>query len=322
MDQYDDETLESEAAVAAAATAVNLVLLLVEGTQYDGTPSVNRREHRNANLRWLPSGKGLRASKHLDVEEQVAIFLLIVGHDTRFRHAQASTMRYYVAFLGRVPGVYETWEETNPQVSGEACSGGSSTGGEEAPPAVEVEEAEDVEDLGGMAMRDVYGWIFCVVRNMEQYVIISLIISPLVFLLWSGVVRLFYTILVETQKPIDDFKTEGCQREFLQALVWEHERVYKVDMTEAWSKPMNLNHKIAPRVTPLSILWYKHTGIVPAFFTSSEMIKWKKLVSAEDFFELDIWPELENLTGSLVQHLAATTKMARGSSNFKRNKLY
>ncbi|KAF6161421.1 hypothetical protein GIB67_009300 [Kingdonia uniflora] len=38
-------------------------------------------------------GKGLRASKHLDVEEQVVIFLFIVGHDTRFRHTQASTMR-------------------------------------------------------------------------------------------------------------------------------------------------------------------------------------------------------------------------------------
>ncbi|KAF6175675.1 hypothetical protein GIB67_022677 [Kingdonia uniflora] len=67
MDQYDDETLELEVVAAAAATAVNLVLLLVEATQYDRTPSVNRREHRNANF---------------------------VGcHDTRFRHAQASTMR-------------------------------------------------------------------------------------------------------------------------------------------------------------------------------------------------------------------------------------
>ncbi|KAF6143700.1 hypothetical protein GIB67_021710 [Kingdonia uniflora] len=334
---------------------------------------VNKREHRNANLRWLYDesdiichnmlrmnkacfisfcdrlrGKGMRASKHLDVEEQVAIFLLIVGHDTRFRHAQASTMRsletiskyfhvvlkyvlrlgkdlikhatpdlslanrnnyhawantnfkdcvgavdgtfipatvpledqpsldicgwegsahdnrilraavndgmypftvprevdphdnledpnaeedehgempheeigslrgtealsnfrdhlcanmwleyvnsgvmarYYVVFVGRVPGVYETWEETHPQVSGfrgavhrrvnsraEAdrlfaafiekerhVQGGVALEEEEAPPVVEVEEAEDVEDLGGMAVRDVYGWIFCVV---------------------------------------------------------------------------------------------------------------------------------------------------------------
>ncbi|KAF6143322.1 hypothetical protein GIB67_039105 [Kingdonia uniflora] len=118
MDQYDDETLQLEAVAVAASTAVDLVLLLVETTQYDRTPSVNRREHRNANLRWLYDesdiichnmlrmnkaclisfcdrlrGKGLRASKHLDVEEQVAIFLLIVGHNTRFKHARASTMR-------------------------------------------------------------------------------------------------------------------------------------------------------------------------------------------------------------------------------------
>ncbi|KAF6167865.1 hypothetical protein GIB67_027643 [Kingdonia uniflora] len=65
MDQYDNETLELEVAAAATTIAVNLVLLLVEVTQYDKIPSNNRKEHRNANLR----------------------------HDTRFRHAQASTMR-------------------------------------------------------------------------------------------------------------------------------------------------------------------------------------------------------------------------------------
>ncbi|KAF6150698.1 hypothetical protein GIB67_020781 [Kingdonia uniflora] len=200
MDQYDDEILELEVVAAATTTAVNLILLLVEATQYDRTPFVNRREHTNANLRRLYDesdiiyhnmlrmnkvclisfydrlrGKGLRASKHLDVEEQVAIFFLIVGQDTRFRHAQASTMRsletiskyfhvvlkyvlrlgkdliehatpdsivleqwmthsslqqspfkinlgvmarYYVVYVGRVPRVYETWEETHPQVSG------------------------------------------------------------------------------------------------------------------------------------------------------------------------------------------------------------
>ncbi|KAF6145875.1 hypothetical protein GIB67_028870 [Kingdonia uniflora] len=204
MDQYDDETLELEDVAAAAATAVNLVLLLVEATQYDRTPSVNRREYRNTNLRWLYDEsdiiyhnmlrmnkacfisfcdrlrwKGLRASKHLDVEEHVTIFLLIVGHDTR----------YYVVCVGRVPGVYEIWEKTYPQVSGfrgaihrrvnsraEAdhlfaafvekerhVQGGVALEEEEAPPAVEVEEAEDVEDLGGMVVRDVYGWIFYVV---------------------------------------------------------------------------------------------------------------------------------------------------------------
>ncbi|KAF6176103.1 hypothetical protein GIB67_000197 [Kingdonia uniflora] len=67
MDQYDDETLELEVIAAAAATVVNIVLLLVKATQYDRTPSANRREHMNANLR----------------------------HDTRFRHAQASSIRSF-----------------------------------------------------------------------------------------------------------------------------------------------------------------------------------------------------------------------------------
>ncbi|KAF6154196.1 hypothetical protein GIB67_016448 [Kingdonia uniflora] len=278
MDQYDDEILELEVVAVTIATAVNLVLLLVKATQYDITPYVNRSEHRNAKLRWLYDEsdiichnmlrmnkayiisfwnrlrwKGLRASKYLDVEELVEIFLLIVGHDTRLWHAQASTMRslktiskyfhvvlkyilrlgkdlikhatpdlslatrnnhhvwantylkdcveavdgtfisttifagweglahdnrilsvvvnnnmspftvlrgmmtrYYVVFVGRVPRVYETWEETDPQVSGEACSGGVALEEEEAPPVVEVMEAED-EDLGGMAVRDVHG---------------------------------------------------------------------------------------------------------------------------------------------------------------------
>ncbi|KAF6156817.1 hypothetical protein GIB67_017351 [Kingdonia uniflora] len=96
---------------------------------------------------------------------------------------------YYVIFVGRVPGVYETWEEIHPQVSGfrgvvyrrvnsraEAdllfaafvekerhVQGGVALEVEEAPPVVEVEKAEDVEDLGGIAVRDVHGWIFCLV---------------------------------------------------------------------------------------------------------------------------------------------------------------
>ncbi|KAF6143325.1 hypothetical protein GIB67_039108 [Kingdonia uniflora] len=36
---------------------------------------------------------------------------------------------------------------------------------EESPPVVEVEEAEDVKDLGGMAVSDVYGWVFYVVLD-------------------------------------------------------------------------------------------------------------------------------------------------------------
>ncbi|KAF6151196.1 hypothetical protein GIB67_037404 [Kingdonia uniflora] len=268
MDQYDDEIMELEVVAAAVATAVNLVLLLVEATQYDRAPSVNRREHRNENLRF-------GASKHLVVEEHVAIFLLIVGHDTRFKHAQASTMRSletiskyfhvvlkYVLRLGKdlikhatpdlsfatgnnhhawantyfkdcvgavdgtfvpttvpledqprilraavnddmhpftVPrgvmarycvflwGVYPDYmrhgrrhnprsqdfkelfiEELNQWQRLIFCllhllrkrgmfRGGVALEEEKAPPVVEVEEAEDVEDLGGMAVRDVHG---------------------------------------------------------------------------------------------------------------------------------------------------------------------
>ncbi|KAF6173570.1 hypothetical protein GIB67_022929 [Kingdonia uniflora] len=132
-------------------------------------------------------GKGLRASKHLDVEEQVAIFLLIVGHDTRFRHAQASTMRSletiskyfhvilkYVLRLGKdlIKHVtldlslanrnnHHAWANIYFKVR--HVQGGVALEEEEAPPVVEAEEAEDVEDLGGMAVRDVYGWIFCAV---------------------------------------------------------------------------------------------------------------------------------------------------------------
>ncbi|KAF6156496.1 hypothetical protein GIB67_011297 [Kingdonia uniflora] len=258
MDQYDDKTSELEVLGVAAATAVSLVLLLVEATQYDRTPSVNRREHMNANLCWLYDesdiiyhnmlqmnkacfisfygrlrGKGLRASKHLDVEEQVAIFLLIVGHDTRFRHAQASTMRSletiskyfhvvlkYVLRLGKdlikhaTPDLplatrnnHHVWANTyfkncvgvvdgtfipttvplkdQPRTDGYVLYGfykgrgdclfavfiekerhvqrGVALEDEEAPPVVEVEESEDVEDQGGMAVRDVYCWIFCLV---------------------------------------------------------------------------------------------------------------------------------------------------------------
>ncbi|KAF6160985.1 hypothetical protein GIB67_007626 [Kingdonia uniflora] len=67
IDQYDDETLELKAVATAVATAVNLVLLLVEAP--------NMIEH----LLLIGGSTGMQT---------------YVGcHDTRFRHAQASTMR-------------------------------------------------------------------------------------------------------------------------------------------------------------------------------------------------------------------------------------
>ncbi|KAF6158860.1 hypothetical protein GIB67_012503 [Kingdonia uniflora] len=101
--------------------------------------------------------------------------------------------RYYVVFVGRVLRVYETWEEAHPQVSkfrgaevnsrAEAdclftalvekeknVQGGVPLEEEEAPPVVEDEEAEDVTDLGRMAMRDVHGCIFFLILAYVEVV--------------------------------------------------------------------------------------------------------------------------------------------------------
>ncbi|XP_043688542.1 cytochrome P450 CYP72A219-like isoform X5 [Telopea speciosissima] len=78
--------------------------------------------------------------------------------------------------------------------------------------------------------------------------------------------------------------------------------------------------------------WVKHRRIInpafhmeklksmlSAFYTSTnEMIsKWEKLITSEGSFELDVWPELQNLTGDVISRAAFGSSYEEGKRIFK-----
>ncbi|KAF8408951.1 hypothetical protein HHK36_005021 [Tetracentron sinense] len=103
-------------------------------------------------------------------------------------------------------------------------------------------------------------------------------------------------------------------------------------------------HFVKPEVNPIAKLlttgvatyegekWVKHRRIInpafhqeklkrmlPAFYKScGEMVsKWEKLVLVEGSCELDVWPELQNLTGDVISHTAFGSSYEEGRRIFQ-----
>nr|UNP59807.1 schizocycline synthase [Camptotheca acuminata] len=85
---------------------------------------------------------------------------------------------------------------------------------------------------------------------MENSIFLSLIISS-VFLLLYCVVRVSYSLWWEPKRLERRLKQQGIRGTPYKMLIGEMKEFVK-QITEAWSKPLNLTHQIVPRVDPFT----------------------------------------------------------------------
>ncbi|XP_058095276.1 cytochrome P450 CYP72A616-like [Magnolia sinica] len=228
---------------------------------------------------------------------------------------------------------------------------------------------------------------------MEEILSIFLIISA--SLLLSCGVRVVYFIWWRPMKLQKHLNQQGIKGNSYKLFFGDMKEMGRL-MKEAWSKPMNLTHWIAPRVFPyfyhlvqkegkLSLIWVGTTprliindselmmqvlsnkfghfqkvplnplvnlltlgltalegeewvkrrriitpafhleklkAMIPAFSTScSELIqRWGELVGPEGSCELDVWPELQNLTGDVISRTAFGSNYEEGKRIFELQK--
>ncbi|OVA13383.1 Cytochrome P450 [Macleaya cordata] len=230
---------------------------------------------------------------------------------------------------------------------------------------------------------------------MVSSVFITLIICALVLLLW-GALKAFYSLWWKPKRLEKQLKKQGIKGTPYKILYGDMKEYIKL-ITEAWAKPINLNHQITPRVVPfiknivqtygkvsliwagttprliildpemmkevlsdksghfqkppmnplilmlakgLTILegdkWSKHRriinpafhleklkGMIPAFSISCiELIeRWKNLVDpTQGSCELDVWPEMENLTADIISRTAFGSNYKEGKRLFELQK--
>ncbi|KAG9447960.1 hypothetical protein H6P81_014088 [Aristolochia fimbriata] len=211
-------------------------------------------------------------------------------------------------------------------------------------------------------------------------------------LLLSWILRLFYTVWWKPKRLERFFKQQGVVGPPYR-LLFGNLKEFLSSMKEAQLKPMNLSHKIIPRVAPFfentmvnygktSITWFgpsprihvmdpemmkeiltnkfgefekpevnpqikllltgiavlegekwaKHRRIInpafhmekikrmlPAFSASCRemMSRWDKSAGSEGSFELDAWPEIQNLTGDVISRAAFGSNYREGNRIFQ-----
>ncbi|KAH7658374.1 Secologanin synthase protein [Dioscorea alata] len=205
---------------------------------------------------------------------------------------------------------------------------------------------------------------------------VSIIIILLLLLIVGGVGRVTWWIWWKPKKLEKELRRQGINGTKYKILVGDSKDEVEA-MNEAWSKPMDLNHNIVPRVLPhahlmfqtygkTSFKWFGTTPIVtiwepkllreilvnkdgnfvqpereqwaqrrkmlkPAFHIDKlkEMVpnfqtscielikKWQKLLSEESSCELDVWPELLNLTEDAISQTVFGTNFEEGKQVFK-----
>ncbi|MCL7036320.1 hypothetical protein MKW94_019329 [Papaver nudicaule] len=84
---------------------------------------------------------------------------------------------------------------------------------------------------------------------MVNFVFLTLIIFSLCLLLWYGL-KAFYSLWWKPKKLEKEFKQQGIKGSPYVVLYGVDMKEYINCITEAWSKPMNLNHQITSRVVP------------------------------------------------------------------------
>lgn len=88
---------------------------------------------------------------------------------------------------------------------------------------------------------------------MDEFTLIkSVLISSILFLFLSCAVRVFYFIWWKPKCLEKSLKQQGIQGTPYKLLLGDMKEIVRL-ITEAWSKPINLNHKIVPRVDPFTL---------------------------------------------------------------------
>ena len=86
---------------------------------------------------------------------------------------------------------------------------------------------------------------------MDDFVSYSLLLS-LLFLVLYGSVRGFYSIWLKPKRLERHLKRQGIRGTPYRPLFADMKEFVKM-ISEAWSKPINLNHNIVPRVDPFTL---------------------------------------------------------------------
>ena len=84
---------------------------------------------------------------------------------------------------------------------------------------------------------------------MDYFVLIA---TSLVVILLYGVARLFFSIWLKPKGQERLFKHQGIRGRPYKLLVGDMKEFIK-QITEAWSKPINMTHQIVPRVDPFTL---------------------------------------------------------------------
>ncbi|KAJ4971301.1 hypothetical protein NE237_004400 [Protea cynaroides] len=123
------------------------------------------------------------------------------------------------------------------------------------------------------------------------------------------------------EKQLKQQGIKGTPYKLLHGDMKEHAR----SITEAWSKPMSLNHQIPPRILPFvheTVQKYEKKGMIPAFSTScSNLIEqWRKMVVPQGSCELDVWPELQNFSSDAIAWAGFRSNYEEGKRVFELQK--
>ncbi|KAJ7979259.1 putative Cytochrome P450 [Quillaja saponaria] len=226
---------------------------------------------------------------------------------------------------------------------------------------------------------------------MDNFIVHSLLLISLLLLLY-GAARVFYSIWWKPRRLARRLNLQGIKGTPYRPLIGDMKELVKL-ISEAWSKPINLNHQIVQRVDPftlnnvqkygkISICWsgtrprliIKDTELMkevlsnkqghfskpplnplililtrglttlegekwatrrrlinpafhlerlkemlPAFSTSCSMMieRWKNMASPQGTGDMDVWPELQNLTSDVISRAAFGSSYEDGKRIFE-----